>query len=262
MPNLEGKTAVVAAASGGLGFAIAGKLAEHGANVVICSRDQSRIEAAARSIERATGRKAVAVTADVSRPEDIHAVVDAAISCFGTVDILVNNAGGPPSGGFDDFDDSAWMAAHELNLLSVVRFVRAVLPAMKKQRSGSIVNVISTSVKQPIPGLILSNTYRSAVAGLAKTLADELAPYHIRVNNVAPGKIDTDRVRSLDEARAKKLGITARQAREESEAAIPLGRYGSPEEFANAVAFLSSDDASYITGVTLQVDGGMVRTLT
>ncbi|WP_199620076.1 SDR family oxidoreductase [Paenibacillus alkalitolerans] len=262
MQKLEGKSAVVAAASGGLGLEVAKKLAEQGANVAICSRDPFRIEAAAREIERTTGRKAIAVAADVCRPAEIRSVVEAALSSFGGVDILINNAGGPPAGGFDDFDDGAWIAAHDLNLLSVVRFVRAVLPAMKEKRSGSIVNVISTSAKQPIPGLILSNTYRSAVVGLAKTLADELAPYNIRINNAAPGRIDTDRVRSLDEARARKLGITAQLAKQQSEAVIPLGRYGTPAEFANAVAFLASDDASYITGVTLQVDGGMVRTLT
>ena len=195
MPDLKGKVAIVAAASAGLGKAVARRLSEHGAAVAICSRDQERLEAAAKEIEAASARQVTAIAGDVSRAADIQSIVDRTLTLHGRIDMLVTNAGGPPSGLFEDFDDEAWLSAHNVNLLSVVRFVRAVLPAMKRQGSGSIVNIISTSVKQPLPGLILSNTYRSAVAGLAKTLAEELAPYNIRVNNVAPGRIDTDRIK-------------------------------------------------------------------
>lgn len=262
MRDMEGKTALVAAASGGLGKAVATALGLRGANIVVCSRDAGRIEAAAKEIADRTGRPVEAVAADVNEPADIRAAVDRAVSLYGRLDILVTNAGGPPSGAFEDFDDDAWLAAHNQNLMSVVRFVRAALPTMKAQRSGSIVNIISTSAKQPLPGLLLSNAYRAAVVGVAKTLADELAPYGIRVNNAAPGRIDTNRVRSMDAAKAERAGVPEEEVRRAAASAIPLGRYGDPVEFANAVAFLASDDASYITGTTLQIDGGLVRSFT
>lgn len=262
MPTLEGKTAVVAAASGGLGKAIAHQLLVSGAQVAICSRDKSRIEAAAADLLQATGKSPLALVADVTNPKDIQNAVEQVLRQFGAIDILVTNAGGPPAGAFDDFDDDVWMAAHELNLMSVVRFVRAVLPTMKRQNGGSIVNISSSSVKEPQLGLLLSNTYRSAVIGLAKTLSLELASHNIRVNNVAPGRIDTDRVRYLDEKRADKLGISYEQSKADMVNTIPLGRYGTPVEFANVVAFLASEESSYITGVTLQVDGGMIRSMT
>jgi 3-oxoacyl-[acyl-carrier protein] reductase len=262
MPDMNGKVALVAAASGGLGKAVAEKLAASGAEVVICSRDKERITAAAEEIRAATGRHVTSLVVDVNVPEDIKAAVERTVELHGRVDILVTNAGGPPSGGFDDFGDEAWAAAHNQNLMSVVRFVRAVLPTMKAQRSGSIVNIISTSVKQPLAGLILSNAYRSAVVGVAKTLADELAPYGIRVNNAAPGRIDTDRVRSLDAVKAERLQLPVDQVQRDAASAIPLGRYGKPEEFADVVAFLASEEASYVTGVTMQIDGGLVRSLT
>jgi len=262
MKDMEGKTALVAAASGGLGKATALRLSERGADVVVLSRDPDRIEAAAADIRAATGGTVVAVAADVGKPEDVVRAAERAVAIRGRLDVLVTNAGGPPGGTFDDFGDDAWLAAHETNFLSVVRLVRAALPAMKAQRSGSIVNMISTSAKQPLPGLILSNAYRAAVVGLAKTLADELAPHGIRVNNAAPGRIDTDRVRTLDAARAGATGRTVEQVRDAAASSIPLGRYGTPAEFANVVAFLASDEASYVTGATLQIDGGLVRSFT
>lgn len=261
MQEMQGKRALVTASSQGLGKAVAAMLAARGAKVFICSRDADRIRLAAEEIERKTGRKPHHMAADVSDKEQIDRLIETAASAMGGIDILVNNTGGPPAGRFDDFSDDQWVAAHESLLLSVVRLVRCVLPFMKAQGSGSIVNIVSTSVKQPISGLILSNTYRAAVVGLAKTLAEELGPYGIRINNVAPGRIDTDRIRSLDAVQAEKLAVTAEDIRRRNESAIPLRRYGSPEEFAQAVVFLCSDAASYLTGVTLQADGGMVRSL-
>jgi 3-oxoacyl-[acyl-carrier protein] reductase len=172
------------------------------------------------------------------------------------VDVLVTNAGGPPVGTFESFDDETWSKYHEITLMSVVRLIREVLPHMKTT-GGSIVNLTSTSVKQPIAGLLLSNVYRAAVTGLAKTLAEEFGPLGIRINNVAPGRIATDRILELDKSSAFASGASGEQRLK----TIPLGRYGTPEEFANVVAFLASEQASYITGATLQVDGGMVKSL-
>ncbi|MBX6394865.1 MAG: SDR family oxidoreductase [Alicyclobacillaceae bacterium] len=253
--------AIVMAASKGLGKAVALELAKTGARLVIASRDAGRIEAAAEQIRGETGAEVVPVAADVSTSEGVERVVQTAIDRFGRVDILVNNAGGPPAGTFDQFDDAAWYAAFDLNLMSVVRAIRLVVPHMKRQGGGRIVNLTSTSVKQPIPNLVLSNTIRAGVAGLTKSLANELAPYNILVNNVAPGRIDTDRVRELDQAVAEKSGESVEEVRRRWQEQIPLGRYGTPEEFAKVVAFLCSPAASYITGITLPVDGGLTKGL-
>ena len=258
---VRGKRALITAASQGLGKAVASLLTAQGADVMICSRDERCIEAAAAEIERETGRRPRYLAADVSSEQDVRRLVDEAVGAMGGIDILVNNTGGPPAGRFEDMSDEHWLAAHESIVMSVVRLIRGVLPHMKANRAGAIVNIISTSVKQPIPGLILSNAYRAAVTGLAKTLAEELGPYGIRVNNVAPGRIDTDRVRSLDAGSAEKSGVSVDEIVRRNQSAIPLGRYGVPQEFAHAVAFLCSDAASYLTGVTLQVDGGMTRSL-
>ena len=179
---------------------------------------------------------------------------------FGGLHILVNNAGGPPAGTFETLEEADWQYAFELNLLSIVRLVGLALPHLKK-RGGAVINLASSSIKQPIPGLTLSNVMRTGVAGLSKTLAEELAPHGIRVNTIAPGRIDTDRVRSLDQARADKAGITSAAYKAKTEAVIPLGRYGQPEELARVVAFFCSDAASYVTGQSLLVDGGMVKSL-
>lgn len=259
-PDLQGKTAIVTAASRGLGKAIAIKLAQDGVNLVICSRNQEKIELAAQEICMLTGQKPLALAADMQHADDIKQIVDRTVENYGGVNILVTNAGGPPSGKFTDFTDEDWHRAHEITLLSVARTIREALPHMQKN-GGSIINVTSVSVKQPITGLLLSNVYRAAVTGLAKTLAEELAPYGIRINNVAPGRIATDRIKELDEQRADALGLTEQEIASLHMRNIPLGRYGTPEEFANVVAFLASSQASYITGTTMQVDGGMLKTL-
>ncbi|GIQ68086.1 SDR family NAD(P)-dependent oxidoreductase [Xylanibacillus composti] len=261
MSSLDGKRALVCAASQGLGKAVALKLAAGGAKVAMCSRTLERVEAAALDIEERTGVRPIAFAADLSKPDDVERLVKQTITQLGGIDVLVTNAGGPPAGRFEEFDDEAWQRAHEQNFLSVVRLIRQVLPGMKAQQSGSIVNIISMSVKQPIPGLILSNAYRSAVVGMAKTLSEEMGPYGIRINNAAPGRIYTERIQHLDKAKAENAGVAMEEVAKAAESAIPLGRSGKPEEFASAVAFLCSDEASYLTGVTLQVDGGMVKSL-
>lgn len=258
--NLKGKVALVTAASRGIGQAIAEALAREAACVVICSRVQDQIERAAKAIEQETGQPVTARAADVSKGDDIQSLVQFVKEKYGRLDILICNAGGPPSGPFESFDDAAWRSAFETNVLSVVRLVRESLPLMKT-RGGRIITVASSSVKVPIPGLVLSNVMRAGVAGLMKTLANELAPYGILVNTVCPGRIATDRLVELDSVRAKREGRTVADVRRDMEKQIPLGRYGEPEEFARVVAFLASEANTYVTGSTLMIDGGMVQAL-
>jgi 3-oxoacyl-[acyl-carrier protein] reductase len=258
--GLRGKVALVPAASQGLGKAVALAFAREGARLAVCSRRLDAIQATAEEIRR-LGSEVLALAADVTRADDIARLVQQTVERFGGIDILVTNAGGPPAGRFDDFDDAAWRAAYELTLLSAIRLIRAVLPSMRQRGGGVIVTMTSSSIKQPIPNLILSNVFRAGVASLAKTLADELAADHIRVNTVVPGRIATERVAQLDQANAARLGLEVETVRQTMLAQIPLRRYGDPEEFANAVVFLASERASYITGATLQVDGGMIRSL-
>lgn len=258
--NLAGKVALVSAASRGLGKAIATELSREGAEVVICSRDKEKIERAAHDIEQETGHRVTPLAVDVSRMEDIQSLVAHIKQVHGKLDVLVCNAGGPPGGTFETFDDAAWQSAFETNLLSVVRLVREHLPLMKAG-GGKILAVASSSVKVPIPGLILSNVMRSGVAGLMKTLANELAQYSILVNTICPGRIATDRVAELDAAKAGREGKSTSEVKRGEESKIPLKRYGDPEEFARVAAFLASEANSYVTGSTLMVDGGMVQAL-
>jgi 3-oxoacyl-[acyl-carrier protein] reductase len=257
--GLKGKVAMVAAASQGLGFAIAKVLASEGAHVSIAARKQATITAAAHRIAEATGAQVLASEADVSVVAAIEVWHQATLERFGAVDILVTNSGGPPAGAASGFDDAAWQCALDLLLMSVVRTVRVVRPSIEARGGGSILMLTSLSVKNPIANLGLSNVVRAAVAALTKTFADEFAAKGIRVNQLVPGRISTERIGYLDDANAKRLGITVEEQRKRSIAAIPMGRYGEPEEFARAAAFLVSDAASYITGATLQVDGGAIR---
>jgi 3-oxoacyl-[acyl-carrier protein] reductase len=259
--GLKGKTALVCGASRGLGYASAWELAREGANLVVCSRDESAIRAAAEKIKSETGAAVLAVAADVSRVETAERLAGEALKEYDRIDILVNNAGGPPPGRFEAHDDSAWLAAFELNLLSAVRMCRAVIPAMRAVGGGRIVNITSVAVKQPIDGLILSNSVRAGVIGLAKTLANELAGDNILVNNVCPGFILTDRTRSLFENRARNEGRTPAEVQAAVAATIPLGRLGEPRELGALVAFLCSARASYLTGASIQVDGGLLKAL-
>ena len=259
--GLKGKVAMVAAASQGLGFAIAKMLAAEGARVSIAARRAEAVSAAASRIEKETGSPALSAVADVNSTEAIAQWHSRTLESFGGVDILVTNSGGPPAGLASGFDDAAWQSALALLLLSVVRTVRVVLPSIEARGGGSILMLTSSSVKNPIPNLGLSNVIRPAVAALAKTYADEFAGKRIRVNQLIPGRISTERTTYLDDANAKRLGTTVEEQRQRASSAIPMGRYGDPEEFARAAAFLVSDAASYITGASLQVDGGAIRSV-
>jgi 3-oxoacyl-[acyl-carrier protein] reductase len=258
--QLEGRVALVNAASRGIGRAIAEALAAEGARVVISSRNQEEIDRAAREIGMAHGAEVIGVAADVTDPGAAGHLVTIAVQRFGGLDILVNNSGGPPFGTFADHDDAAWQRAFDLLLLSVVRMVRAALPHLRASGRGRIINVESTSAKEPLPGLILSNSLRAGVAGLAKTLADELAPDRITVHNVLPGRILTDRLRSLFAETARQAGTdTDDLVQTEMAQDIPLGRVGEPADMGHLVAFLCSAPASYLTGLTVAVDGGLLR---
>lgn len=259
--QLTGRTAIVLASTKGLGKATAISLAREGANVTICGRDEAALQATANEMEQASGKAPLALVTDVTKKEDLELLVAKTVEKFGTVDILVNNAGGPQAGSFDQMTDEHWQQAFELNLLSFVRSIRAVLPHMRKQQFGRIVNFASSSFKQPIENLILSNTFRTGIIGLAKTLSTELGPDGILINTIGPGRIATDRVASLDQFAANKLGVEREQIRQQVEAQIPVGRYGEPEEFARVATFLASPANSYVTGQALLVDGGMVRSI-
>ncbi len=259
--GLTHKVAVVGASSKGLGRAIALGLAHEGAKVTICARDSETLEATADDIRNQTGTEVLAVPTDVSQPEQVENLINTAISHFGGIDILVNNAGGPRAGRFDDLAAQDYQDAVHLNLMSTINLCRTVVPSMRERGGGRIINLTSVSVKQPVDNLMLSNMARTGVIGFAKTLATELAPEKILVNNVCPGIIFTDRIQQLATVRAEEAGITFDEALEKMTADIPLGRIGDPDEFANLVVFLASERASYITGTTIQVDGGMVRSL-
>jgi 3-oxoacyl-[acyl-carrier protein] reductase len=259
--GLEGKVALVAAASRGLGRAIATELAVEGASVSMCARDAASLERTQRDIEARTGRKPLAITADVSRADDVARFVDATLAQFGRVDVLVTNAGGPPAGLFESHGADAWESAFRLTLASAVELARRVLPGMKERKWGRIVNVTSIAVKQPVDYLILSNSLRAAVTGFARTLATEVAPFGITVNNVLPGYTRTERIDALATARSTGEGITKQAAFADWERQIPAGRLGEPEELAALTAFLASERAAYITAQSIAVDGGWIRSL-
>lgn len=259
--QVEGKVYLVAASSKGLGFGIARELANNGAIVCIASRTSTEIEKAADTLRKETGAIIHASVFDASNANSIQNWIIEVETAFERIDGLVVNAGGPPPGNFDDFTDDEWNASFNLTLMSAVRLIRGVLPAMRAGGGGSILTITSMSVKEPVKQLLLSNVFRSGVTSLVKSLSNELAPENIRLNNLMPGRIDTDRVKSLDKNNAEKSGIPVAEIKSKNESTIPIGRYGNIEEFGKAGAFLLSTAASYITGVSLTVDGGIMKTV-
>ena len=258
--ELEGKVALVAASSQGLGRAIAAELAAEGAAVVLCARGTEALEAA-RAALAATGASVSAVAGDLTRQEDVRRIAAAAQAAHGRVDVLVTNAGGPPPGPFESHDEAAWMAAFRLTLMSTVELIRAVLPGMKERGFGRILNVTSIAVKQPVENLMLSNALRAAVTGMARTLANEAAAHGVTVNNLLPGYTATDRVQELALAQAKARGVRPEDVVAGWKGQIPAGRLGEPRELAALAAFLASPRAAYITGQSIAVDGGWIRGL-
>jgi len=257
--HLKDKRALVTGASRGLGYAVALALAREGCRVAVNSRERSRIDPAAETLAKETGTQVSGIAGDVTDPAVPARLVEKAVRAFGGLDILVTNAGGPPAGSFESFDDAAWQKGSDLSLMSHVRLIRAALPHLRQSKAASVLTVTSYSVKQPIPNLALSNSIRAATVGLTKSLALELGRDGIRFNSILPGWTETERVTELMTFRAKQNGTTVEEEIAKQSKDSPLGRMGSPEEFANAAVFLVSPAASYVTGVMLTVDGGMYK---
>jgi 3-oxoacyl-[acyl-carrier protein] reductase len=255
--GLEGCAAIVGGASSGMGRAVAGRLAAEGADVVLFARRSDALQAAVDELSASSGGgRAVAVAGDSTREADLARAVEEANRTFGRIDIVINNTGGPPAGDFGDLDDEAWQAGFELTLLSTLRLTRLALPMLRRSGRGRVVNITSMAVKEINDGLLLSNALRPGVTGWAKHLSREEGPNGITVNSIAPGYIDTERLRYLYSTESDPEAARTRDAE-----TIPARRFGSPEEIAAAAAFLCSDEAAYITGVTLLVDGGLTRGL-
>lgn len=259
--GLKDRVAVVAASSQGLGKAVAMGLAREGAKLALCARTNATLQAAAEEIRRETGADVLASSLDVTIHEEVRQFVGETVSRFGRVDICVANAGGPPSKSFAETTIQDWDAAARLNLMSTVYLAKETLPLMQERRWGRFIAITSVTVKQPVEGLILSNAVRSGVSGLVKTLANEYGPYNVLVNSVCPGFTATARLLSLSAVLAKKEGVAPEEIEARWARQAPLGRIGRPEEFANVVVFLASERASYVTGVAIAVDGGVVKGL-
>ena len=260
--GLKGKSVIVMAGSKGLGKATALEFAAERANVVIGSRNEEELKKTIAEIKEQTNNPNISYqVCDVTKVEDIKNLVAFAAEQNGGVDVLINNAGGPPAGGFDQFTDEQWQKAYELNLLSYIRAIREVLPFMRKQGSGHILNFASSSIKQSLDNLLLSNTFRAGIVGLAKGLSQEFSKDNILINTLGPGRIATDRLAELDHMRADKLEQNYEELKSATEKSIPMGRYGRPDEFAKQAVFLCSGANTYVTGQTLLVDGGLVKAL-
>jgi len=260
--GLHDRVAIVSASSQGLGRACAAGFAREGAHVVICSRDRRKLAAAAKEIgKESPASRILPVRADVTKPADIRRLVRRTLAAFGRIDILVTNAGGPPVAAFPDLDDRTWQRGIELNLMSTIRLIREVLPAMQKRHWGRIINITSFVARQPVDDLIISSTVRPGIFGLSKILANQNTRDGILINSVVPGFILTARQQEISGARAKAKGITPDEYIADVAKSVPAGRMGRPEELANVVVFLGSERASYVSGTTVTVDGGLVKGL-
>jgi 3-oxoacyl-[acyl-carrier protein] reductase len=257
--QLKDKHAFVAGSSRGLGFAVAWTLAREGCRVAVNSRAAENAKAAAEKINRETGTQAYGCAGDVTEASGANSLMESVVEKLGGLDILITNAGGPPAGSFEIFDETAWQKAVDLSLMSHVRLIRAALPHLRKSSAASVLTVTSYTVKQPLPNLVLSNSVRAATVGLTKSLALELGKENIRFNSILPGWTETERVQEIMAFRAKNNNTTAEEEFAKQTAEIPLGRMGRPEEFANAAVFLVSPAASFIHGVALAVDGGIIK---
>lgn len=259
--GLKGKVVVVGGASKGIGKATALVFAREGAKVAISARDPDMLQGAAEEIRKETGAETLPIPGDLSQVQTAEQFIDETVEHFGTIHVVVANTGGPPLGGFNNMSDTDWENAFALNFLSTVRLFRRALPHMQKQKWGRLLSVMSMSVKEPIDGLILSNGVRPGVVGMAKTLSREVGKHNITVNTILPGRILTDRLKGGIAARAQRANKSFDEALQDSSADVPLGRIGDPEEMANVIVFLASEAASYVNGVSIQVDGGLVRGL-
>ncbi len=259
--NVRGKVAMIAASTKGLGYGIARELAKEGVQVAVASRSQENIKTAVESLRNETGARIEGFVCDMTKRGSIEDWIGRVIDTFGTIDMAVANAGGPPPGTFDEIEESGWENAYNLTLMSTVRLIRGVLPAMRAKKAGSILTITSSTVKEPLDSLLLSNVFRSGVTSLVKTMSRSLASEGIRINNLMPGRFDTDRVQQLDGSIARQKDISYTNQRHLMEQAIPLKRYGTTEEFGKAASFLLSDAASYITGASIIIDGGTMKTV-
>ena len=257
--QLKDKRAFVAGSSRGLGFATALTLAREGCKVAINSRNEEKIKAAAEKITNETGTQAYGFAGDVSNASAADTLIESAVESLGGLDILITNAGGPPSGSFEIFDEATWQTAVDTSFISHVRLIRAALPHLRKSSTPSVLTMTSYTIKQPAPFLVLSNSIRAATVGLTKSLALELGKENIRFNSILPGWTETERVIDLMAFRAKNNNTTIEEETAKQTAEIPLGRMGRPQEFANAAIFLVSPAASFIHGVALAVDGGIIK---
>ena len=255
--GIEGRVALLTGASRGIGRACAAALAAEGARVAICARGREAVEAAARDIAEETGGEAFPFVADVARPDDVDRLLSGIADTMGPVDILLVNNGGPPRGGFDALEDKEWQEGFDVTMMSTVRLVRGVLPGMRERRWGRVLTIVSSSVRQPVDRLELSNALRPGIVGLFKSLAVTMGKDNVLFNCVAPGRIMTERFLSG----SKNAGMTEEAYAEKHRVTVPLGRIGRPDEIADVVAFLASERASYINGATVIVDGGMIRSL-
>lgn len=259
--GLHGRVALVAASSQGIGKAIALGLAREGVRLALCARREPALAAAAEEIRHETGAEVLAQATDVAIPEQVRHFVQGTVKRFGAIDICIANAGGPPAKPFSETTMEDWQAAANLNLMSTVALAKETLPLMQQQRWGRFIAITSLTVKQPVDGLVLSNAVRTGVSGLIKSLANEYGPYNVLVNSVCPGYTATERLIDLAKTLAAREGVAPDEIQSRWTSQIPLGRLGQPVELADLVVFLASERASYITGASIAVDGGIIRGL-